>query len=95
MKIVITFFDNKGTTRFDFSVHKAGQSTKLNYVETLKRLHEAVRRKRPELWPNNWILPSWQCLAQKAPSLKKFLAQESITEMKYKPYSHYLVPNDL
>jgi hypothetical protein len=29
---------------------------KAYHVELLKRLHEAVRRKRPELWPNDWIL---------------------------------------
>jgi hypothetical protein len=27
-----------------------------SYVEILKRLLEAVNRKRPELWPNDWIL---------------------------------------
>jgi hypothetical protein len=26
------------------------------YVEIIKQLHEGVHRKRPELWPNNWIL---------------------------------------
>jgi hypothetical protein len=26
------------------------------YVEILKRLHEALRRKRLELWSNDWIL---------------------------------------
>jgi hypothetical protein len=25
-------------------------------VEILKRLHEALRRKRPEFWPKDWIL---------------------------------------
>jgi len=25
------------------------------YVERMKWLHEAVHRKRPEVWPNNWI----------------------------------------
>jgi hypothetical protein len=25
------------------------------YLEVLTRLRESVRRKRPELWPDNWI----------------------------------------
>jgi hypothetical protein len=34
-------------------VHSINQAY---YVQILKRLHVAVRRKRPELGPNDWIL---------------------------------------
>jgi hypothetical protein len=44
------------------------------YMETLKRLREAVHRKRQELWPNDWIH-----------HLKEFLTQKWITEMEYPP----------
>jgi hypothetical protein len=44
------------------------------YVEVLKRLHEAVRRKRPELWPNDWILHNDNAPAHKMLSVKQFLA---------------------
>jgi hypothetical protein len=36
------------------------------YVEILKPLHEALRRKRPELWPNDWILYYVNAPAHKA-----------------------------
>jgi transposase len=57
----------------------------------LKQLHEAVHRKRPELWPNNWILHHNNAPAHEALSVKQFLAQKLITEMEYPPYSPDLV----
>jgi hypothetical protein len=53
------------------------------YAETLKQLHEAVCRKGPELWPNDWILHHDNALANKALSVKQFLAQKSITKMEH------------
>jgi hypothetical protein len=53
--MLITFFDIKGTVHFEFIPQV--QTVNLAYfVEILKCLPEAVRRKRPELWPNDWIL---------------------------------------
>jgi len=43
--------------------------------------------KRPELWPNNWILHCDNAPANKALSVKQFLAQKSITEMEHPPFS--------
>jgi transposase len=63
-------------------------------VEILKVLHEAVHRKRPELWPNDWILHHHNAPAHKALSVKQFLAQKSITEMERPQYSHDLAPKD-
>jgi hypothetical protein len=54
-------------------------------VEILKQLREAVRRKSPELWPNDWILRHNNAPANKALSVKEFLAQKSITEMEHPP----------
>jgi hypothetical protein len=55
------------------------------YVQILKRLREAVRRKRPKLWPNDWILQYDNAPAHKALSVKQFLVQKSITEMEHPP----------
>jgi hypothetical protein len=47
-KMLITFFDIKGTIHFKFTP----QGQRINqayYVEVLKQLHEAVCRKRPEI----------------------------------------------
>jgi hypothetical protein len=43
-------------------------------VGTMKRLREAVCRKMPELWPNDWILHH-----DNAPAHKQFQAQKSVT----------------
>jgi hypothetical protein len=54
-----------------------------------------VHRKRPELWPNNWILHHENAApAHKVISVKQFLAKKSITEMEYPSYSPNLVLND-
>jgi hypothetical protein len=55
-------------------------------VEILKQLHEAVWRKRPELWPNNWILHHDNAPAHKVLSVKQFLAPKSITDMNHPSY---------
>jgi histone-lysine N-methyltransferase SETMAR len=63
-------------------------------MEILKRLHEAVRRKRPKLWPNYWIHHHDGAPPYKVLFVKQFLAQKSITEIKHPPYSPDLAPND-
>jgi transposase len=64
-------------------------------VAILKRLREAVHRKRPELWPNDRILRHDNAPAHKALSVKQFLVQKSITKMEHPYYSPDLAPNDL
>jgi hypothetical protein len=63
-------------------------------MEILKRLREALHRKRPELWPNDWILHHDNAPADKELSITQFLAQKSNTEQNYGPYSPDLAPND-
>jgi hypothetical protein len=41
-----------------------------DYVKILNRLREVVLRKRPELWPSDWIRYRHNSPAQKAPSVK-------------------------
>jgi hypothetical protein len=51
---LITFFDIKVAVLFGFS--PLGQTVnQACYMEVLKGLLEAVRRKRPELWPSDWM----------------------------------------
>jgi len=47
-----------------------------------------VTLKSPELWSNDWILYHDSAPADKALSVKQFLAQKSITEMEHSPCSH-------
>jgi hypothetical protein len=59
--VLITLFGIKGIVHFDFipQGHTVIQSY---YMEILKQLHEVVLRRRPEVWPNEWISPP--CLLQ-------------------------------
>jgi len=52
--MLVTFFDMKGIVPFKFIPQ--GQIASQTYVEMMKRLGEAVRRIRPEIWPIDWIL---------------------------------------
>jgi hypothetical protein len=62
-------------------------------VEILRWVCEAVWRKRPEFWPNDWILLHVTAPAKKELSVMQFLSQKSITEVGYPSYSLVLAPN--
>jgi hypothetical protein len=64
------------------------------YFEVLTRLREFVRRKRPGLWPDNWILDHDNGLAHDALRVSEFLAKNSITKMDHPRYSPNLAPCD-
>jgi hypothetical protein len=82
--VLITFFNKKDSIHFIFIPQ--GQTANHAYcVKTLKWLHEAVYRERPELWPNDWILHHDNAPAHKMLSVKQFLVQKLITEMEYSP----------
>jgi hypothetical protein len=67
--MLITFLDIKCIVHFEFILH--GQTVKQDYYwEILKQLHEDTRRKRPELWPNYWILHHDNVTVHKALSAK-------------------------
>jgi hypothetical protein len=64
----ITFFGVKVSVHFEF-IQQRQTVNQAYYVETVKRLREFVRRKRPEIWPNVWILnhdnaPAYKALCQ-------------------------------
>jgi hypothetical protein len=52
---LMTFCDIKGTVHFEF-IPQGETVSQAYYVGTMKRLREVVLIKRPELWPNDWIL---------------------------------------
>jgi hypothetical protein len=63
-------------------------------VEMLKRLREAVRRKRPVIWPNDSIFHYVNAPAHNVFSVKQFRDQKSITGREYPPYSPNMALND-
>jgi hypothetical protein len=60
----------------------------------MRRLREAVRRKSPKLWPDDWILHHNNALIYNSLSVKQFMAQKSISEMEHPPFFPDLAPND-
>ena len=65
------------------------------YVDTLRRLRSAVRRKRPEKWrTNNWFLPHDNAPAHRPVLDKDFLAKNNVTTLEYPPHSANLAPAD-
>jgi hypothetical protein len=62
------------------------------YLEVLTRLQESVWRKRPEAWPDKWILHHDNVPAHDALRVRDFLAKKSVTKMDHPPYSPYLGP---
>jgi hypothetical protein len=91
--MLITFFDIKDIVHFEF-IPEGQTVNQAFYVEILKRLLEAVCRKGPELWPNNWILHHDTAPAYKALSVRNFLDQKSIIGTENTPSSPDLAPND-
>jgi hypothetical protein len=63
--MIITFLDINGIVHFEF-IPQGQTVTQAYYVEILERLHEAVYRKGPELWPINWIPHHYNASAHKA-----------------------------
>jgi len=64
-------------------------------MEVLERLHEKVRRKRPELFANkSCILHHDNAPAHTALSVREFLATKQITVLEHPVYSPDLAPND-
>jgi hypothetical protein len=69
-KMLIAFSDVKGTVHFEFTLQ--GQTVnQAYYVQILKRLHEAVRYDRPELWLGDRILHHDNATDHKALSVKQ------------------------
>jgi histone-lysine N-methyltransferase SETMAR len=64
------------------------------YLEVLIRLRESLRKKRPELWPDKWILHHDNAPAHDALRVREFLAKKSNTKMDHPPYSPDLAPCD-
>jgi transposase len=57
-------------------------------------LRERIRRKRPELWKNGFILHQDNAPARTALSVKQFLAEKQIAVLEHPPYSPDLAPCD-
>jgi histone-lysine N-methyltransferase SETMAR len=84
--MLVCFFNHKGIVHHEFITQ--GQAVNQQcFVEVLTRLGESVRRKRPGLWPDKWILHHDSAPVHDALRVHKFLAKNSITKMDHPPHS--------
>ena len=89
--MLIVFFDIQGIEMAEW-VPSGQMVNQQYYIEVLTKLHEHVRKKRPELWRNRWILHQDNAPAQNALPVKQFLATKNITVLEHPPYSPDLAP---
>ena len=85
--MLIIFFDFDGVVHYEFATR--GQPiNKEYYVEVLKRLHVAVRRKRPHFWSSgDWLLHHDNAPAHSSILVQQFLAKHKILQLRQPPYS--------
>jgi len=85
--MLIVFFYWKGIVHYQF-VSRGGTVNKEFYLNVLKRLREAVRRKRPEAWTNNtWMLHHDNAPAHASLLIREFLTKHETTVVPQLPYS--------
>jgi len=95
VKVLLTvFFDFNRVVHHEF-LPRGQTVNKEYYLEVQRRLREATRRKRPDLWRNN----SWQLHHDNAPAhtsllVREFLAKNNTVMMPQPPYSPDLAPCD-
>ena len=83
--LLICFFDIKGLVHFEF-VPRGQTVNRLFYLEVLKRLRDAVRRKRPEMWRSGeWLLHQDNAPAHTALSVRQFLTKNEMTTALHPP----------
>lgn len=95
IKVMLTvFFDYCGVVHYEFL--PTGQTVnKEYYLSVMRRLREAIRKKRPELWANNsWILHHDNAPSHTALVLREFFAKNSTHVAPQPPYSPDLAPCD-
>ena len=89
--MLIVFFDIQCIVMAESS----GRTVNQQYcIEVLTNLRDRVRRKRPELWRNRWILHQDNAPVHNALSVKQFLATKNIAVFEQPPYSSDLAPCD-
>ena len=92
---LVTFFDYKGLVHHQF--FPEGQTINREvYLDVLRSLREAVRKKRPEKWRSiDWMLHHDNARPHTARSVLQFLAKNNLPVLPQAPYPPDLAPCDL
>ena len=95
MKVMLTvFFDYQGVVHHEYAP-KGQTITKEYYIDVLRRLRDAIRRKRPEFKESgSWKLHHDNAPAHSAHVVQQFLAKHGIPVVSQPPYSPDLAPCD-
>ncbi|UYV68132.1 K02A2.6-like [Cordylochernes scorpioides] len=81
------FFDYQGIVHHEFQ-QQGSTITADSYLRVLRRLREAIRQKRPELWRSkSWILHHDNAPAHTALKISKFLQDHLTSVFPQPPYS--------
>ena len=92
--MLIVFFDYRGVVHHEF-VPEGQTVNKEYYLAVLRRLREAIRRKRPDLWADNsWIFHHDNAPSHSSLIVTEFLAKHEIKVIAQPPYSPDLAPCD-
>ena len=88
IKVLLTvFFDASGVVHHEH-LPEGSTVNQTYYIEVLKRLRDAIRRKRPELWSSgDWFFHHDNAPAHLALRTREFLAKHSITVLRH-PLTH-------
>jgi hypothetical protein len=89
--MLITFFDINGIIHKEFVL--AGQTVNSAYYCDISwRLCENVRRLRPEIWRQNWLLHHNNAPSHTSFFTREFLTKNNMTGIPHPPYSPDLAP---
>jgi hypothetical protein len=65
------------------------------YIDILRRLRDAVKKKRLEKWTaNSWFLLHDNAPAQRSVFVKDFLTKNNVTTLEHPTYSPHMVAAD-
>lgn len=95
VKVMLTvFFDWKGVVYYEF-LPRGETINRFRYLQTLRNLREAVRRKRPELWRSGeWVLHHDNAPVHSALLIRDYCTKNGMTVIPQPPYSPDLAPAD-
>lgn len=95
VKVMLTvFFDWKGVVYYEL-LPRGETINRFRYLQTLKNLREAGRRKRPGLWRSGeWVLHHDNAPVHSALLIRDYCTKNGMTVIPQPPYSPDLAPAD-